>query len=63
MEFIDKEFNQNFTFEKVENPLKDDQKPYANKYQIYDVKYYTSSLYLIENVNSADEVTIEIAQG
>ena len=66
LEFIDKEFNQNFSFEQVQNPmqdLKEGQMKHADKYRIFDVKYYSSSLYLIENVNSPNEVTIELAQG
>jgi pimeloyl-ACP methyl ester carboxylesterase len=60
LEFVDKEFNKNYQFKKIDNPLPEKERIHADKYQIYDINYYKDSIHLIENINSPEECTFEI---
>jgi hypothetical protein len=45
--FIEQEFGSK-EFVKVDNPLKESDRKYAEKYQLYDIKYYQDELNIIE---------------
>lgn len=44
----------------MSNPLPNSDKPLADKYNLYDLKYYENELSIIEAVASSSEVVLEI---